>query len=671
MLFFSLATAGAVLVSVIAAAISVTRRRTGLRNVKDTPALAEQTEKSLEARGSFWIRLVPFSAVLGVIVGLLVVFTSLPWFLGKGKLLQADSRYTCKARGGLDPFSQLGDLNGFQHQIYTASKLAQHLFNTGLLLEWNFNQAEALRAFKLASEADPTAAMPYWGITYALGPGANRDVTEDRQPYPSFCPADFELAESAAKTALQLASKAAATDPTSLASQQDLAFAEAASQRFAAGSALGPARTAAEEEYAKALLDIGRTFNNTKALAIAAESYMNLSPWDYYAQPDVLRPSATKAEALLTEVLQEDLDNPLALHLHIHISEASTPSRSVSTAGRGEPSADRLTGQGPWSHSQGHLMHMASHTFVRLGRYHDGIQSNVRAFAADIEDVKQCREPYLPEHNLEMLIYSATLGGEVGQALRYAKAIRGQPDDSSLGMAGLGGWTPLLLVQSVYGLWDGILQSPGPPADARGPCPAQGYKYAVAVFHYTRTLAHTASCGAIPDSLACSRAVEELHQLRVAEGKLEREAATLPGHWPGIYGCEYKNLSTIYLHTATARLAVLQGNLTLAESELRKAAAIEDRMAYQEPARLLQPVRHALGYVLLSANKGAEAEQVYRENLAEHPANGFGLLGLSQSLAAQGELEESQHILDAEFKQAWKFSDVPIHSSSPSFADVV
>lgn len=92
---------------------------------------------------------------------------------------------------------------------------------------------------------------------------------------------------------------------------------------------------------------------------------------------------------------------------------------------------------------------------------------------------------------------------------------------------------------------------------------------------------------------------------------------------------------------------------------------------YVQPARLLQPVRHALGYVLLSANKGAEAEQVYRENLAEHPANGFGLLGLSQSLAAQGELEESQHILDAEFKQAWKFSDVPIHSSSPSFADVV
>lgn len=87
--------------------------------------------------------------------------------------------------------------------------------------------------------------------------------------------------------------------------------------------------------------------------------------------------------------------------------------RSVSTAGRGEPSADRLTGQGPWSHSQGHLMHMASHTFVRLGRYHDGVQANVRAFAADLDDSQHCRVPYLPEHNLEMLIYAATLGGEV------------------------------------------------------------------------------------------------------------------------------------------------------------------------------------------------------------------------------------------------------------------
>ena len=87
--------------------------------------------------------------------------------------------------------------------------------------------------------------------------------------------------------------------------------------------------------------------------------------------------------------------------------------RSSSTAGRGESAADRLTQQGPWQHSQGHLLHMASHTFVRLGRYHDGVLSNVRAFRADLDDSEHCRRPYLPEHNLEMLIYAATSGGEV------------------------------------------------------------------------------------------------------------------------------------------------------------------------------------------------------------------------------------------------------------------
>ena len=56
---------------------------------------------------------------------------------------------------------------------------------------------------------------------------------------------------------------------------------------------------------------------------------------------------------------------------------------------------------------------MASHTFVRLGRYHDGVIANVRAFEADMGDSEHCRRPYLPEHNLEMLIYAATSGGEV------------------------------------------------------------------------------------------------------------------------------------------------------------------------------------------------------------------------------------------------------------------
>ena len=107
---------------------------------------------------------------------------------------------------------------------------------------------------------------------------------------------------------------------------------------------------------------------------------------------------------------------------------------------------------------------------------------------------------------------------QVQQSLRYAKAIRGKPDDPSLAMRhdeGLGGWTPLLLVQSVYALWDAILLSPASPPEARGPCPAQGYQYALAVYHYTRSLAFAAHCAANSTSSACSQAKGELQHLQV------------------------------------------------------------------------------------------------------------------------------------------------------------
>lgn len=87
-----------------------------------------------------------------------------------------------------------------------------------------------------------------------------------------------------------------------------------------------------------------------------------------------------------------------------------------------------------------------------------------------------------------------------------------------------------------------------------------------------------------------------------------------------------------------------------------------------QPPHLLQPVRHALGSVLLQANKPAEAEQVYREDLAEHPVNGYSVLGLSQSLAAQGKQQEADRLLAEDFKIAWKHADIMLNSSSPAFA---
>jgi len=80
---------------------------------------------------------------------------------------------------------------------------------------------------------------------------------------------------------------------------------------------------------------------------------------------------------------------------------------------RAEASADQLlAGRGPWLRRFGHLLHMPSHLFVRLGRYADAAAANVAALAADRALSDACQAPYEPEHNAQMLVWSANMAGQ-------------------------------------------------------------------------------------------------------------------------------------------------------------------------------------------------------------------------------------------------------------------
>src|SRR5438309_5934814 len=63
----------------------------------------------------------------------------------------------------------------WKHPITTKSVEAQKYFDQGLALLYGFNRYEALRSFRKASELDPNAAMPYWGIAMSQGPYINMD----------------------------------------------------------------------------------------------------------------------------------------------------------------------------------------------------------------------------------------------------------------------------------------------------------------------------------------------------------------------------------------------------------------------------------------------------------------------------------------------------------------
>ncbi len=59
--------------------------------------------------------------------------------------------------------------------------------------------------------------------------------------------------------------------------------------------------------------------------------------------------------------------------------------------------------------------------------------------------------------------------------------------------------------------------------------------------------------------------------------------------------------------------------------------------------------------------------QAYKEDLVELPRNGWSLLGLTQSLAAQGN-SEGQSAAAQDFAAAWADADTPIDSSCPAFS---
>lgn len=94
---------------------------------------------------------------------------------------------------------------------------------------------------------------------------------------------------------------------------------------------------------------------------------------------------------------------------------------------------------------------------------------------------------------------------------------------------------------------------------------------------------------------------------------------------------------------------------------LREAVEREDGLRYDEPPDWIQPVRHAYGAALLQTGRFAEAEKVFREDLAKLPENGWGLYGLYRALALQKKTAEAE-ATERQFDALWRNADLQIKS---------
>ncbi len=523
----------------------------------------------------------------------------------------------CQNASNTDPNLHVG-VDRYNKPITTDNIHAQQWFDQGLQLTYGFHHAEAIRSYRMAIEVDPNCAMGWWGIGYALGPNINDPV---------LTPERHEEAYQAAQRAYEL---------RSYASPKEAALIDALTTRYA--SPMPEDVTKLNRAFAREMRKVYERYPNDPDIgALFAESLMTMQPWDYWTAEKAPKGNTEEVVEVLEAVFEIDEDHPGALHFYIHAMESGpNPERAV-------PIGDRLVDRVPGS---GHLRHMPSHIYAVVGRWADASDANERAIAADLATLANSTDEdfywIYYGHNIHFLAYTAMMECRYDTAMRAARQLwRDMPDRIIREQ----GWICEGIVPTKYhvmirfGRWEDILAEPAPPSH---------YLVSNAVHHYARSIAHSAR--------------GETYEARDELAKFDVAAAAIPEDW-----MQFNNKMNTVLPIARlmveAELVYREGEYEKAYSMLRKAAKMEDKLVYDEPPAWMVPVRHALGALLMAQGRYTEAEQVYLEDLERNPHNGWALLGMKQSLKAQGRRDREAEDYAGQLAEAWKRADVQPESS--------
>jgi len=511
---------------------------------------------------------------------------------------------------------RLQNLGPHTFPVTTLSRDAQLFMNQGLNLAYGFNHAESGRSFREAARLDPDLAMAYWGQALVLGPNINAEMDPANEPVA------YELVQKA----LSLKSKA---------SPREQAYIDALAKRY---TGKPEDRAEADKAFAGAMREVAKSFpDDLDAQSLYAESMMDLRPWGYWMPDGEPQEGTAEIVSRIESVLERDSHHPLALHLYIHLIEPTeTPEKA-------EVAADRLLSLMPGA---GHMVHMPSHIYQRIGRYEDAARSNELAVLADEDYITQCRAQglypmgYYP-HNIHFLWFAATMDGRGQVAIDNARKVAAKiPDEALKEMPLVAGFRVVpYYALTRFGRWDEMLKEPAPPAHSL---------YLTGVWHYARGLAF-------------------LGKGRLAEAEKELAEVNRIAKDPALdFSLFSPNKANIIFAIAPevlgGEIEATKKNYDKAIAHLERAVRMEDGLIYTEPSEWHFPPRHALGAVLLEAGHAREAETVYWEDLRRNRENGWALYGIAKALEAQGKTEQAA-LMKERFEKAWSRADVKLASS--------
>ncbi|KAJ5767331.1 uncharacterized protein N7511_004947 [Penicillium nucicola] len=536
------------------------------------------------------------------------------------------------------------DLGDYRRQVTTDNSDAQIWFSRGLIWAYAFNHEESVRCFENVIAADPTCAMGYWGLAFALGPNYNK-------PWQLFDGDDLAATTTRAHRAVLDAKKYAPA-----ASALEGALIDALLCRYPQELPVGDC-SVWNAAYADAITLVYEEYpDDHDVTALYCDALMNLTPWslwDLKTGDPTPGAKTMQVKKALDRVLDQDdaLCHPGLLHLYIHLMEmCGTPEIAL-------PKANCLRGLVP---DAGHLEHMPSHIDILCGDYRQAIASNTSAIRADEKYL--ARQPTSHFYNLyrahdyHFRMYAAMLSGRSKMALETGAELARVLTESILRveLPPMADWLEGFVAMQMHGLirfgrWNDIIALEL-PADQTLYC------VTTAMMHYAKGVAFAATG-------------------KVTEAEEERELFQHSRQAVPDSRMLFNNRCIDILGVGEAMLdgeiAYRRGEYETAFSHLRAAVDRDDSLPYDEPWGWMQPTRHALGALLLEQGRVEEAFMVYAADLGmeptlpralRHPMNVWASHGYHECLVKLGRKAEARAFA-SQLKYCLARADVPIKSS--------
>jgi hypothetical protein len=455
-------------------------------------------------------------------------------------------------------------------------------FNRAVALLHSFWFAQAIAAFDGVAAKDPSCAIAHWGV--ALSRWGN--------PFAGLrSPQQIELG----RAAIQKAQATGSPTP------RERAYIAAAAELFTSGDASTQrARTLA---YEKGMERVVQEFPGD----MEARIFYALAVNQTAVASDKQYSQQLKAAAILEPLFKEHPKHPGLAHYIIHAYDHPPLADKALAAARSYASL---------APSVPHALHMPSHTFTRVGLWEESIETNRRSAEAARKENATSEELHAMDYQTYAYLQIAK-DSDASRMRDEARAAFERLDANAAGAAapGVAGVYAAAAIPARYALERGAWADAASLSVRRTTFP-----HTDAITHFARAIGAARS----GNPKAAAADIEQLAALRDALKTMQ------DAYWA--------EQVEIQRQIAIAWVTFAEGDKARGIDLLRAAAAAEDATdkSAVSPGPLA-PARELLGYMLLEADRPADALVEFEATIKKEPNRFRGIYGGARAAEAAGQ----------------------------------